>query len=95
MSDRCETILSPVGAVGVRTGRHDPTPRNAGSKPVIGLLNNSKPNVAYFLEAIADELRKRGEYETVTITKPRSAAAAPNIEAIAEQCDFVINAVAD
>lgn len=88
-------ILNPVGDTRVAGVSQAPNAYAPGSKQVIGLLNNSKPNVAFFLEAIEDELRRRGDYEVVSVSKPRSADASPDLAALAAQCDYVINAVAD
>ena len=91
-----QEILNPIGerrggrkaaAVAQRKGR---------DKPVIGLLNNSKPNVAFFLEAIEKELLAHEPgYEILNVIKPKSAGPCPDIELLAERCDYVINAVAD
>lgn len=61
---------------------------------VIGLLNNSKPNVDHFLDAVEHGIRADG-YRTVSLTKPRSAGPCPDLAALARRCDYVINAVAD
>jgi hypothetical protein len=95
MASAYTNILSPVGVVELHR-KPGPAGRKSGAgKPVIGLLDNSKPNVGSFLEALEDELRRAGDYEIVRMTKPRSAAAAPDIDALVRQCDFVVNAVAD
>ena len=95
MDHRYENILNPVGAVGDRgiAPRISKLPRRG--RTVVGLLDNSKPNVAIFMEGIAEALRARGDCDIVTAVKPRSAAASPDLEALAAQCDFVVNAVAD
>jgi len=89
-------ILNPAGQKdsaydAVETSTH----AKGGDKAVVGLLNNGKPNVSFFLEAIEKELLQRGNYEIMNVHKPRSAAACPDINAIAERCGFLINAVAD
>ena len=91
-----QEILNPVGTKEPRRKPGAVTRTKSRDKPVIGLLNNSKPNVAPFLEAIASELLGQGkQYETVNVVKPRSAGPSPEIEFLAERCDYVINAVAD
>ena len=91
-----QEILNPIGEQEVRRKPGAVTHVKGRDKPVIGLLNNSKPNVALFLEAVESELRGQGKnYETVNVVKPRSAGPSPEIEFLAERCDYVINAVAD
>lgn len=91
-----QEILNPVGERQGGRKAAAVTQRKGRRKPVIGLLNNSKPNVAFFLEAIEQELRAPGtNYEIVNVVKPRSAGPCPDIELLAERCDYVINAVAD
>lgn len=97
MDSSYRDILSPLGE-SIQAAQPHGASRVSGSgsgKPVVGLLNNSKPNVSYFLEALADELRRSGEYEVVTVAKPRSAAPYADIAALADRCNYVINAVAD
>lgn len=89
-------ILNPLGEPGTDRRPSVSSRRVRGAKPVIGLLDNSKPNVALFLQAMEEELRERDRsYEFIKVTKPRSAMACPDVDALAEQCDYVINAVAD
>ena len=91
-----QEVLNPVGKKESRRKPDAVTRAKSRDKPVIGLLNNSKPNVALFLEAVESELlRQEKNYETVNVVKPRSAGPAPEIEFLAEHCDYVINAVAD
>ena len=96
MNGTYEEILSPVGGA---AAKHEPLRvhhQPSGEKPVIGLLDNSKPNVALFVEALERELRSRGTPASfVKVTKPRSAMPCPDIEELAERCDYLINAVAD
>jgi len=47
-----------------------------------------------FLEAVEKDILALG-YRTVNVTKPRSAGPCPDIDALAERCDYVVNAVAD
>jgi hypothetical protein len=87
-------ILNPVGDNAISRGSNAAIRGKGTGKPVVGLLNNSKPNVAYFLEAVRKDIRAQG-YQTVNVTKPRSAGPFPDIDALAERCDYVVNAVAD
>ena len=94
MSSSYDNILNPVGIV--RTHTHAPPGRKRRrGRTVVGLLDNSKPNVALFLEAIEEELDRSGDYDIVNIIKPRSAGPCPDLDALASRCDFVVNAVAD
>jgi|KBSMisStaDraftv2_1062788.scaffolds.fasta_scaffold548333_2 hypothetical protein len=91
-----QEILNPVGERQGGRKAAAVTRRKVRGKPVIGLLNNSKPNVAFFLETIEQELRAPGtNYEIINVVKPKSAGPCPDIELLAERCDYVINAVAD
>lgn len=87
-------ILNPTGEKTARQRTEAARRREGGERPVIGLLNNSKPNVSFFLETVDDLLRAKG-YDTFNTIKPRTAAPCPDIDALAERCDFVINAVAE
>jgi hypothetical protein len=87
-------ILNPVGEKAAGDAAGAAVRRTRGGKPVVGLLNNSKPNVSYFLETIEKDIRAQG-YRTVNVTKPRSAGPCVDVESLAERCDYVINAVAD
>jgi hypothetical protein len=94
--DAYRDILSPLGARAASDSQKPAKRKPLTSKPVIGLLDNSKPNVAEFLQALEGELRSRNaSYEFVRLTKPRSAMACPDVDAFATRCDYVINAVAD
>ena len=95
MDNTYTAILNPVGVVRTQASSGTTTRRTRGGGRVIALLNNSKPNVGYFLEAIAEELRNSGNYEILNVAKPRSAGPCPDLVALAAKCDFVINAVAD
>ena len=89
-----QKILDPVGIQALpRRSAADDRKRPAG-KPVVGLLNNSKPNVSYFLETVEESIQAKG-YRTLKLTKPRSAGPCPDLEKLAGRCDYVINAVAD
>jgi hypothetical protein len=90
-----ENILSPVGAVIVPTPESGAAKRPGAGRTVVGLIDNSKPNVGLFLETLAEELRRSGPYDVVNVRKPRSAAPTPQLDALAAQCDVVINAIAD
>ena len=89
-------ILSPLGDRAARASDARAKQKPGTIRPVIGLLDNSKPNVAEFMRALEGELRSRyASYEFVRVTKPRSAMACPDLDAFATRCDYVINAVAD
>jgi hypothetical protein len=91
-----QEIMNPVGAATMDRKSAGAAQRKRRAKPVIGLLNNSKPNVAFFLQGIAREVRARPDsFEIVSVVKPRSAGPSPDIELLAARCDYVINAVAD
>jgi len=91
-----QEILNPIGERSGGRKAAAVTQRKSRDKPVIGLLNNSKPNVAFFLETVEKELLAQAAgYEIVNIVKPKSAGPCPDIELLAERCDYVINAVAD
>lgn len=95
MNENHGPILNPVGAVARADAASRGKRRESGGRRVIGLIDNSKPNVAEFLSAIETELRAAGDFEIVTVRKPRSAGPTPNLQKLAGQCDFVLNAVAD
>jgi hypothetical protein len=88
-------ILNPVALVSAQAKAGMTTRHARGDRRVIALLNNSKPNVDFFLGAVAEELRRRGDYEVVNFTKHRSAEPCTDLKALATRCDFAINAVAD
>ena len=90
-----EAILNPLAAVTARASPSRRAHARRGERRVIGLLDNSKPNVATFLRTVEEALRARGDYDFVTVPKPRSAGPAPDLPTLSERCDFVINAVAD
>jgi hypothetical protein len=94
MSDVLHRLLNPIGEkAGGRTPDAGPRAKRR-EKPIVGLLNNSKPNVSHFLAVLQEDMRSKG-FETVSIVKPRSAAPCPDAASLANQCDYVINAVAD
>ena len=88
------SVLHPAGDTVARHAAGMSPKNAAGRKPRIGLLNNSKPNVAIFLAALEGELQAAG-YDTLNVTKPRSAGPCPELDGLAAHCDYVINAVAD
>lgn len=95
MMERSYTeIMNPLGEKAGRQSAHGASKRKRAAKPVIGLLNNSKLNVSFFLETVEGLLHGKG-YETFNTVKPRTAAPCPDIDLLAERCDFVINAVAE
>ena len=87
-------ILHPAGDSVARHAAGISPTSTAGRKPRVGLLNNSKPNVAIFLAALEGDLQAEG-YDTLNVTKPRSAGPCPELDGLALQCDYVINAVAE
>lgn len=96
MESSFRDILNPVGEPAAARRPAAAAAKGGRARPVIGLLNNSKPNVSFFLAAVEQALRSRGrQYEIFSIIKPRSAGACPDIEGLAGRCDYVINAVAD
>src|SRR5262249_20779881 len=96
MSPSPQEILVPTAEQGVSAKAHGMPRTGNGPRRVIGLLNNSKPNVNFFLETIDAELAARfPDCKVVNFVKPRSAGPCPELDEIAEQCDFAINAVAD
>jgi ABC-type cobalamin/Fe3+-siderophores transport system ATPase subunit len=88
-------LLNPVGTVHLATAEHREMSAGSRQKPVIALLDNSKPNVRFFLDELERELHRRGDYKIVHVRKPRSAEACRDIARIATDCQYVINAVAD
>ena len=95
MTGTHDKVLNPVGAIGTHTAASAARTRDAAERTVVGLIDNSKPNVSLFLRSIEEGLRASGTYDIVAVTKPRSAGACPDLEALAARCDFVVNAVAD
>jgi hypothetical protein len=96
MPTRKHPILSPIADVFMPVPAHDDRPRRStNSARPIGLLNNSKPNVAWFMQGLTRELSAAGEPDIVSIAKPRSAGPAPDIASLAGRCRFVVNAVGD
>ena len=97
MDSNDRRVLNPEGELEPRSVRKGASGGPAGERAaVIGLIDNSKPNVAFFLDAIEQALRGLGlPRETVRVTKPRSAGPLPDLAALATRCDYVINAVAD
>ena len=94
MNDPAQEILNPLGAPAMRALARATAVRNDNAKKTVGLLNNSKPNVARFLAALAPALAARG-CDVVNVVKPRSAGACPDLASLAQRCDYVVNAVAD
>src|SRR5262249_46315312 len=88
-------LLNPVAEQRVGRSADAVVQSELRARPVIGLLNNSKPNVAQFLDSVRRELAEGQKYATVDIVKPRSAGPCPDIDRLAARCDYVINAVAD
>jgi hypothetical protein len=89
-------LMSPMGEPAPHSGVKSVKRGRRGHQPVIGLLDNSKPNVAFFLAALEERILAAGAgYTTFNFAKPRSAAPCPDLDLLAERCDLVINAVAD
>ena len=96
MDSNDRRVLNPEGALEPRSARKAARGGPGERAAVIGLIDNSKPNVAFFLDAIEEAIRGLGlPRETVRVTKPRSAGPLPELAALAARCDYVINAVAD
>jgi hypothetical protein len=84
------------------TGERSPAERTALARPStldglrVGLLDISKPRGPQFLDRLADLLAERGvtvhRYAKPTFTKPAPADLRTEI---GEQCDVVIEALAD
>lgn len=96
MDNRYTELLNPVGTTEIR-GRGEMAGNARAEKArVVGLLNNSKPNVAFFLRAIEDAIASEDAgYQVLNSVKPRSAGPSPDVDLLARRCDFVINAVSD
>ncbi len=94
MAGLYQGILNPIGENAARQRTGAATQGKAREKPVIGLLNNSKLNVSFFLDTVEGLLQDQG-YETFNTIKPRTAAPCPDIDLLAGRCDFVINAVSE
>lgn len=94
MAGLYQGILNPIGENAARQRIGTATQGKGREKPVIGLLNNSKLNASFFLDTVEGLLQDRG-YETLNTLKPRTAAPCPDIDLLAERCDFVINAVSE
>jgi hypothetical protein len=89
-------VLVPTADQRTSVRAHRIAKSDNGARRVIGLLNNSKPNVNFFLQTIDTELTARfPDYRIVNFVKPRSAGPCLELDEIATQCDFAINAVAD
>ncbi|MPZ44699.1 MAG: hypothetical protein GEV05_15110 [Betaproteobacteria bacterium] len=96
MPTRKQPILSPIANAFTPVPAHAARPRpGTGAARSIGLIDNSKPNVSWFVQALARELATVGEPNIVSVAKPRSAGPAPDIASLAGRCRFVVNAVGD
>src|SRR5262249_54429094 len=96
MSPPPHEVLLPTADLLTSVRAHRIVKSDNGAQRVIGLLNNSKPNVNFFLQTIDTELTARfPDYRIVSFVKPRSAGPCLELDEIAKQCDFAINAVAD
>jgi hypothetical protein len=88
-------LLDPTGERGTIERPRAPRPPGLDGR-VVGLLDISKPRGEVFLEQLATRLAARGvtvkRYAKPTFTKP----APPDLRRkIAEECDAVIEALAD
>lgn len=88
-------LLNPVATVRSVSSKPVQTSTGSRQKSVIGLLDNSKPNVNFFLKDLEEELRRRDDYEVVYFRKARSAEPCSEIARIAAECQYVVNGVAD
>lgn len=96
MDNRYTELLNPVGTTEIRRGGEVAGSGKTEKARVIGLLNNSKPNVTFFLRAIEEAIRAEGTgYQILNSVKPRSAGPSPAVDLLAQRCEFVINAVSD
>jgi len=90
-------VLSPAAVV---AGNTVPLARGVPALDgrVIGLLNNSKSGTRPFLDRVAELLqREHGVSGIVRYDKAAAALPAPDemLEAMARECDVVINGIAD
>ena len=96
MDSQNRRLVNPQGGLAAQNGARSARRAGGAHRIVIGLIDNSKPNVAYFLDAVEEGIRGRGiEGETLRVTKPRAAGPLPDLTQLAARCDYVINAVAD
>src|SRR5262245_15279932 len=95
MKEHGGAVLNPQGGLETKAAPRAADVTGDAHRVVIGLIDNRKPNVAYFLDAIEENIRGLGGRDTVRVTKPRSAGPLPDLAALAARCDYVINAVAD
>ena len=89
------TLLDPTGERGSVERPRAPRPPDLGGR-VVALLDISKPRGEVFLDQLATRLAERGatvrRYAKPTFTKP----APPDLRRrIAQECDAVIEALAD
>jgi len=64
----------------------------------VGLLDNTKPNAAVLLAAVADELRRDWGVESSTVYAKGyfgTPVEESQIRAITQQCDFVVAGIGD
>jgi hypothetical protein len=89
------SLLVPEGRV--RAVPISPPPRMSELKgKVVGFLHNGKPNADILLARLADLLRERhGLAQARTRSKPRVTEPAEFIEALASECQGVVNALGD
>ncbi len=88
-------LLAPEGRV--RAVPISSPPRLAELKgKTIGFLQNGKPNANILLSRLADLMHKKhGLSQTRMRAKPRVTEPADFIEALASECQGVVNAIGD
>lgn len=95
MPRRKQCILSPIADAFASAPAHAVRRQPETGARAVGFIDNSKPNVSAFTQALARELGAAGESDIVNVAKPRSAGPSPDIAFLADRCRFVVNAVAD
>ena len=90
------TVLDPTAAATTASTLLNPRPTDVAGLTV-GLLDNGKPNSDRFLEALAEELRRRGAVVPGVVRKANiGRLAAPEIIAdLSRTCDLVVTGVGD
>lgn len=90
------TVLDPTAATTTASTTLNPRPTEVRGL-VVGLLDNGKPNSDRFLEALGDELRRRGAVVPPPVRKANiGRLAAPElITELSRSCDLVVTGVGD
>jgi hypothetical protein len=94
---RREPLLDPTGD-GDRATDNQLAPRPGSLRGLrLGLLENTKPNAAGLLDAVAGELRHRGVGSSSTYVKGYFGTPVEEslIQRILKNCDFVVAGVGD